>query len=354
MGTIKKLISVNELQPGMIAVKEIKYDGKVLIGQGVAITEAAIKKLRANYFLNHIEVYWECEEPETLEGTQRVKTVEEIEQSFNDFSFNVEEIFDSMESLKKAGIEEVRNFAKQIQDELKSVSSVVKNIVIHGSGSDTIFRHSVNVAALASVLGRWIGFDENQINLLTYCGILHDFGKTKINKEILGKAGTLTAKEFKEIKTHPVLGYNFIKEIPYLDSSVSYGVLMHHERMDGSGYPLGVKADKIHPFARIIAIADVFDAVNSDRVYKKSKGPFDALEVIHKEGLGKLDYEYCKVFLSHVVNYYMGESVLLNNNRVCKIIQVDANNISRPLLFDDSGFIDLKQEKNLYVERLMS
>jgi len=250
-------------------------------------------------------------------------------------------------------IEGIRSFSKQIQGELKSTSAVIKNIVLYGSGNDVIYRHSVNVAALSSILGRWIGLDENTINLLTYSAILHDYGKTKVDKDILNKVNPLTKNEIKEIKGHPVIGYNEIKKVQFLDNSVGYGVLMHHERLDGSGYPLGIKEDKIHPFAKIIAIADVFDAVNSNRVHKKSRGPFEALEIIQKESLGKLDYKYCKIFLEHIVNYYMGESVLLNTNKVCKIVQININDISRPLLFDGSVFIDLKQEKELYVEELV-
>ena len=128
---------------------------------------------------------------------------------------------------------------------------------------------------------------------------------------------------------------------------------MHHERLDGSGYPLGLKDNQIHQFARIIAIADVFDAINSDRLYKKSRGPFEALEIIKKESLGRLDYEYCNVFINHVINYYMGENVLLNNGKTCKIVQIDANDLTRPLLLDDSGFIDLKKSKDLYIEKLV-
>jgi HD-GYP domain-containing protein (c-di-GMP phosphodiesterase class II) len=265
----------------------------------------------------------------------------------------VEKILENMDSLRVSGIEEVRRFAAKIQAELQSASSVIKNIVLYGSGSDTIYRHGVNVTALSTILGKWVGLNGAQLNLLTYAAILHDFGKIKVDKRILDKPGALTTKEFNEIKAHPTIGYNYIKEIPFLDKAVSYGVLMHHERTDGSGYPLGLKEDKIHQFAKIIAIADVFDAVNSNRVYKKSKGPFEALEIIKKESLGKLDYEYCNIFLNHVVNYYMGENVMLNTKKICKIIQVDVNNLARPFLLDDTGFIDLKQRKDLVIEKLV-
>lgn len=353
MEKYKRFLSVNELKVGMITAKEIRSQGTILLGEGISITKQTISKLRDAYFYSQIEVY--CEENDTINNNydKRTKTIAQVEKNFIELSFDVQHIFKNMENLQLSSMEEVRKFAARIQEELESTSSIIKNIVLYGSGSDTIYRHGVNVAALSTILGRWIGLNEQQLNLLTYSAILHDFGKIKISKDILDKSGVLTPKEFNLIKQHPVIGYNYIKQIKFLDKSVSFGVLMHHEKSDGSGYPLGLKGDKIHQFAKIIAISDVFDAVNSDRIYKKSKKPFEALELIQNESLGKLDYEYCNIFLNHVINYYMGESVLLNNGHICKIIQVDVKNIKSPLLLDDTTFIDLRNHKDLYIEKLV-
>lgn len=353
MVATKISIDINELKPGMILAKEIEFEGRVLLAAGIAITEATINKLKNQYILNKIDIYSKEKNLYDDMLIKNEKTIEEIEESFKKLSFSMQEIFDNIHSIKINGIEEVRIFSQRIQEELKSTSLVVKNIVLNGSGEDVIYRHSVNVAALSAMLGKWIGLDENKINLLTYSAILHDFGKTKIDEKILNKVQPLRESEFKQIKRHTITAYNYIKEIAFLDNSVSYGVLMHTEREDGSGYPLGIKYDKIHKFAKIIAIADVFDAINSNRVYRKKRNPLEALEIIKKESLGKLDYEYCNIFLSNIVNYYMGERVLLNNKKIGKIIQIDLNNISKPLLLTDDGFLDLKKEKNVYVENLI-
>ena len=117
---------------------------------------------------------------------------------------------------------------------------------------------------------------------------------------------------------------------------------MHHEREDGSGYPLGITGEKIHYFAKIIAIADEFDVMNSDEAYKNKRGPFEILEIIKEKSLGKLDYEYSKIFLEHIVNYYMGEDVILNTDEKSKILQMNVNNLARPLVLKDGEFIDLE------------
>lgn len=353
MEKVKKVINVLDIKVGMIPLDDVKDDGIVLIAKGVPITETIIYRLRGRHSLGKIEVYYEYENIKDLSKTKKQKTVKEVEESFQELSFDVESIFKNMNHLEKSGIDEVRKFARKIENELESTSAIIKNIVLYGSGQDTIYRHGVNVAALSFVIGKWVGFNKVDINLLTYSAVLHDFGKVKIEKDILEKAGPLTKKEYEIIKKHPLVAYNHIKEIPFLDKRVSYGILMHHEKLNGSGYPLGLKNEEITPFAKIIAIADVFDAINSDRVYKKSKGPFEALEIVQKESLQTLDYEYCKVFLDHVVNFYFGESVLLNNGQVGKIIHIDSSNIGRPMLLCDNEFIDLKVNKNLNVEKLI-
>lgn len=348
-----KLIYIEDLKDGMILSKDLEINGRVLLVQDTQLTENIIYKLKNQYILDKIEVYDDKSQLYENMFSEKEKSIEEIEESFQKLTDNMKDIFEGIYSIQSNGIEEVRKFAKKIQEELKSTSSVIKNIVIKGSGDDAIYRHSVNVAALSAILGKWIGLDEVKINLLTYSAILHDFGKTQINPQILNKKGKLRKDEIKEIERHPTITYNHIKEISFLDSSVSYGVLMHHEREDGSGYPLGIKGDKIHIFSKIIAIADVFDVVNSNRGYKKKKGALEALEIIKEEGLRKLNYEYCDIFLKHIINYYMGESVLLSDGNVGKIIQLDINNISEPLLLCEDKFIDVKKEKNIVVENLI-
>lgn len=349
----KTPIRIDELKSGMVLAEEIRVGNVVLLSEGVEITDALMHKLKEKYFENSIMVYGKDDYEKDEININKQKTVEDIEQSFNEFSSNIEEMFENINNKIKVDITEVRNFASKIEEELNSPDAVIKNVVLHGSGGDCIFRHSVNVAALSAILGKWIGLEQKKIKLLTYAAILHDFGKTKIDKNILYKEGMLTTEERSIIKSHPIISYNFAKEIPYLHNSVTYGILMHHERLNGSGYPLEIKGDKIHPFAKIIAIADTFDAINSNRIYKKRKDPFAVLETIQKESLGKLDYEYCKIFIDHIINYYIGENVRLNTDKVCKIIQIYVNDLTRPLLLDNSEFIDLRKEKKLSIKELV-
>ncbi|MBC2582406.1 HD-GYP domain-containing protein [Clostridium sp. DJ247] len=355
MGKNECKISIYDMKPGMIIAEDIKVNNTILISRETVVTDNMIKKLQEKFIQLEVIIYSDKEEQNEnkIHKVSIRRTVEEVRENFIKISHDLESLFDNINRIGKINIDEVRNFAKRIQIYLDSPYEVIKNIVLNGSGNDPIYIHSVNVAALSSILGKWVGLNDKEISLLTYSAILHDFGKTKVGENIMLKSQRLTRKEFEQVKLHPIIAYNLTKQIPYLNNSVIYGILMHHERLDGSGYPLGIKEGKIHPFARIIAIVDIFDAVNSDRNYKKSLDPLSALEIIKRESLGKLDYKFSKIFIEQMVNYYMGEEVMLNNQKIGKIVYLDINNLSRPLLFNDDDFLDLKSQTNLHVQKLV-
>ncbi|SFD00364.1 HD-GYP domain-containing protein [Clostridium uliginosum] len=341
-----RTLSVNKLEAGMILVNEIQQNRKVLIAKDTVLTDSIISQLERAYILEKIEVYEELESNEA-------KSVRCMQNKFNEISLSLQQVFNNISKLQKTNIKEVRELSTQIQDEAKESNIIIKNVVFYGSKNDPIYRHDVNVAAISNLIGTWMGLEQNKLSLLTYAAVLHDIGKIRIDSKISKKLKPLTVTEQEIMQQHALLGYNIVKEIDFLDNSVSHAVLMHHERLDGSGYPLGIRGDAISEFAKIIAIADVFDSINSNRYYKKSRGPFEAIEIIKQESFSKLDYKYCDIFLKHLLNYYIGEHVLLNTNKICKIIQMDINDLERPLVFADNEFINLRENKDLYIQSLI-
>lgn len=350
MGETTELLNIKELKAGMIIVRDVVQNGKLLITEGTILTEEIISRLRKAYFLEKVEV--NLPNDLIIENNKSIE-IRKAEETFKEISKGLERIFENIDEFRVNGIDEIRKFSDKIQNEINSTTLIVTNIIFKGSGEDCIYRHAVNVATISGLLGKWVGLDKSKINLLIYSALLHDFGMTKIDKKIVNKPGSLTEKELKSVKEHTKIGYKYVNEIPYLDKSVSYGVLMHHERADGSGYPFGIKEGQIHPFGKIIAIADEFDAMNSDRVYRKKKGAFEVLEIIKEESLNKLDYEYAKIFIEHISNYYMGEEVILSNGEIAKILQINNNDLSRPLLLKDGDFIDLSNNKDIYIKELI-
>lgn len=349
MGNKDALISINDLREGMIVAKEIVVNNNVLVVKGTRITQSIIKKLRDVYLENALIVDGE----EIIKQNKKLdynKELKEVRKTLRNFAYQLENMFEKIKLNGKTDINDLRNFSQRIIEELISPRMIVKNIIMEGSKEDCIFKHSVNVSLLSLFLGKWLRFSGEELNLLLYTAILHDFGKTKINNKSICRPGQLSSIDMENIKNHPVIAYNLVKDIAYLSKSVKYGIVMHHERLDGSGYPLGLKDDEIHKFAKIIAIADTFDDIISNREKEKDVNPFKALEIIKGYSLGKLDYNYCNIFIEGIINYYFGENVVLNNNKVCKIINIDINNLSQPLLQCDEDFIDFRKHKELKIK----
>jgi len=143
---------------------------------------------------------------------------------------------------------------------------------------DYTFRHSLNVSLLSLIFGGHLDLPRDVLRRLAFAGLYHDVGKFKIPLEILNKPGRLSEKEFEVMKHHSRIGYELLKSHPGISEDILYGVLHHHERYDGQGYPRQLKADEKDLFARILTIVDIFDALTSDRAYKKAYTPHDSIK----------------------------------------------------------------------------
>lgn len=343
-------LSVQELKPGMVITKDIIKNGSLLIREGAIVNDELISRLNNAYFLEKIEVNISHE---VIAKNTKEAELHKVEETFKEISAGLRDMFEKLDRTKENKINDLRIFSEKIQKELNSTEIIISMVVFKGSNEDPIYRHGVNVATLSALLGKWIGLEQSKINLLIYSALLHDFGMTKLEQKVPEKADVLLEEKYKIVKQHAKIGYKYVDEIPYLDKSVSYGVLMHHEREDGSGYPLGITGEKIHGFAKIIAIADELDVLNSDETYKNERGPFGILEIIKEKSLNKLDYEFTKIFLEHISNYYMGEDIVLNTGEGAKILQINTNDLSKPLILKDGEFIDLSKNKDLFIKELV-
>nr|WP_286674277.1 HD-GYP domain-containing protein [Clostridium sp. ZBS15] len=348
------LLKISDLKTGMVIGEDVQENNNVLLSKNVVISDKILNKLQTLYNIDEVWVYGE----DSLEKAENSKKNSErefkkVEHKLNEICEDLHDVLDNTVELQKDSLKEIRKLISELQNVIKIPEILIDNLLFYGSENDSIYRHSLNVASISSLLGKWIGFEENKIKLLIYSALLHDIGKCKIDDKIINKSGRLNSKDLKKIKEHPVLGYKIIKKINFLDKSVSQSILLHHEREDGSGYPLGITGDKIPDFAKVIAIADVFEAINSNRCYRNKKSPFEAIQIIKEESFGKLDYNYCNIFLEHIVNYYIGREVKLNNNKIAKIVQMNINELDRPFIFLENEFLDLKENKDLIIEQFI-
>lgn len=218
---------------------------------------------------------------------------------------------------------------------------------------ESTYAHSINVAIICRLMGQWFGKSEEDVDILTLCGLLHDIGKIKIPRSILTKPGRLNSEEYEIIKRHPLEGYNILKNLP-IDNRIKRCALMHHERCDSTGYPLGLLKDDIEEFAIIVSIADVYDAMTSNRCYRIGLCPFEVVANFEREGFHKYNTRQVRSFLNRVVDSYMNDYVLLSNGNQGQIVWKNQEHLARPTIYLPSrNFLDLSVHPELYIQSII-
>lgn len=227
----------------------------------------------------------------------------------------------------------------QLLDECMEVVDYEEIMILFHRGTsmeEYSLRHTINVAILSGIIGKWVGFKENGIRDLVLAGLLHDFGKVKIPQELLFKSGAVSQLEKKALQAHVIHSYDAIN-IEMFPKEVLLGVLQHHERMDGSGYPQKLLGREICMTARVIAVADVYDAMISNKVYRKAETPFMVFEELFREMFGKLDPHICTVFLKHMKECLVGQVVFLSDGSQAKVIDIEEQGFAGPVLRTQDG-----------------
>lgn len=181
-------------------------------------------------------------------------------------------------------------------------------------------------------------------------GCLADCGMAKLPPRLLSRTGSLTADDYEEIHSHPIFSYKMIKDSSVIKDSVKIAVLGHHGRLDGTGYPQKLKTKPMNLFSKIIAVADVFHAMTSERTYRKKQSLFKVLEMILHDDFGKFDIGVVKVLLSSFANFFIGSRVKLNNGFIAVIIFIDAGSETRPVIkvMESEQIINLGIDRELY------
>ncbi len=225
-------------------------------------------------------------------------------------------------------VEEAGNMASDLMKTISDNNAVAFDINLLRCSDDYTFKHSVDVAMMSMIIGKNLGLDEKSLRDLALSGLLHDLGKSKIPLEILNKKGKLSEEEFALMKQHSLFGFKILKERNEFNDSILKGVLQHHEKLNGRGYPLGVGKDQIHYFAKIIAVADIYDALVTDRPYKKAYPKCEAVEMLMAM-TEELDIDILKKFLKSVILYSVDAKVVLSNGEIARVV-ANTENSMRP------------------------
>lgn len=226
--------------------------------------------------------------------------------------------------------------------------------MLQGNEEDYLFHKSVAVALTSYLIGQWSGYPSKEGMQVALSGLLHDIGKAKVDNDIWNKKGSMTDSEKIEMRRHTQYGYELLQNVPAINDGVKLAALQHHERLDGSGYPMGVTGDRIHPYARIVAIADIFHAMTQNRIYKKASSPYIAMERLKEESFGKLDPQLVRTFIHKVAQMHQNAFVKLNDGRVGRIVFTEDSYLTRPWVSVDGSIVQLTQEKQIWIEEVLA
>ncbi len=274
----------------------------------------------------------------------------------NNFVIKYEILSDKMENVFKGIRCGKKIILTDVSEELDDlIVEIIQNNNILGrirqleEKDDYTFNHSLNVSMLATMIGKWLNYSDKHIKQLALTGLFHDIGKLKVPDNIINKPGKLTGKEFEIIKKHPIYSFNILSETVGISKNVLIGVLQHHEREDGSGYPQGIKGDKIHEYAKIIAVCDVYDALTSDRKYKNKSSPFYAAEILRDQSFGVLNPKITRIFLDKVSNFYVGCKVLLSNGEKGEVIYIYPQSPTKTIVKLGDKYINFLEPQSISI-----
>jgi len=220
-------------------------------------------------------------------------------------------------------LQETRSTIGEIIEQLIENRSLMVNMIDIRSFDDYLFAHSVNVCVLSLITGLSLNYDRCQLMDLGMGALMHDIGKTLIPSQILNKPGPLNDREFNVVKQHPIYGYTILTGTgsSYVKKTSALVALQHHERYNGEGYPKGITGKDIHEFSQIVGIADVYDAMTVDRVYRKANPPNEACEMLAASGDYFFDYKLVQYFLNNIAAYPAGSIVRLSSGKTAVVME---------------------------------
>ncbi|MBQ6996667.1 MAG: HD-GYP domain-containing protein [Lachnospiraceae bacterium] len=332
-----RYVKAEHLEKGMVLVYTL-YDNneKILLKANRKLTQNYINRIQqldimGLYVFEDDEI---CEHTPTVSEQTRLKAIK---------------------SLKRLNIDDCIYIANNIVEEIRESESMIVETINLSSYDNYTYTHSVNVDILSVILGVACGLRDDELRRLSQAALLHDIGKTCVPIEILNKPGKLTEEEFAEVKKHPQYGYNMLKDNYDVSSVTRNAILSHHENEDGSGYPRNLTSEHIHLFAKIIHIADVYDALTTKRVYKDAMNPADALEYLMGNAERMFDKELVTIFMDYIAPYPLGVQVELSTGQKGLVVKNNRKMLSRPIVRLEGGaLVDLMEHLDITIVKLLT
>ena len=342
-----RYLPLDEIEEGMLLAKSIfGEDGRTLLAKGTKLTKSYLQKLKA---LNYSYLFV-GERLEDLEVQGPLS-----EQTFSQAVRAVRELFLRTAKHQNLDFKAVLDVVDFMVDEVTD-ENVLYNIIDLRNHDHYTYVHSVNVGTIATIMGKNLGLSRKELKELATGALLHDIGKMCIATQILEKKGYLTYQEYEQMRTHAKYGYELLKEDPGIGLLSAHVAYQHHEREDGSGYPRALTGKQIHLYAKIVMVADCYDAMTFGRSYRRTLWSHEALAQLASDAPLKYDPKMVKLLGQSVALYPVGGVVLLNNLEVGLVTDVTRAHLKVEFLTgEDRGKeVLLAPESLLKIERRLS
>ena len=330
-----------------IAANVYGADGRLLARTGIALTAASIGKLRQlgigsvyvkNPLLETVDV------PELVREDTRIKLVQALQATLGGSRKTGELDVGTLKGLIKTMVAEI----------IGNRDSMI-HIFDLRSYEDYVYAHSVNVAIISVLIALNMDYNEDRLCDLALGALVHDIGMLNVPREIILKMGNLTPAEAETVQAHAQQGFEIIRRRRDISTLAAHVAFQHHERFDGSGYPRRLKGEEIHEYARIAAVADIFDALIADRPHRQGMLPHEAYEVMMTLADKYLDKNILEIFLTNVAIYPVGTIVALSTGETAVVAKVFPRLQTRPvvrIILDRDGAVlkdgpDLDMAENL-------
>lgn len=317
---------MDELESGMVVARSIfSSDGRILLHSGVLLNQTYISRLESlNIGSAYIEdsLFPKIAQPqEVVSEETRVLTISAVKQTF-----------EQLEKERKLNTRLVHSVVNNLLDEILTNQQVLIGLSDIRSYDDYTFGHSVNVCILSIMSGITLHYNDIKLKEIGIGALLHDIGKIYIDPDVLNKKGELSREEYEEIKKHCEYGFEVLRQHPDIPLLSAHVAFQHHERYDGNGYPRKLGEDEIHEYSRIVAAADVYDALLADRPYRSSYSINQAITILKRMSGIHLDPQCATALISNIAVYPIGTIVELNTGSIGIVVDVNKKWPTRPIV----------------------
>ncbi len=351
-------IDLTDVKPGMVLAENIYLNDRLFLAKGTIMKSSYISRLKT-YKIRQIKIN------EIRTPHREIYQTNPVEEFYEKTYVGIKKTFNEIVKNQKINVSHIFPIVESILEAVYINQDSILLLTGYKRVPDSYFHaHSLDVCIYSLIIAKAMGLNYYETVNLGMGAFFHDIGKIKVPQHILNKQEPLSVKEFEEVKKHSFYGFQMLNEFAQIDPVIPIIILEHHERLDGSGYPLKRRESEIHKLSKIVAVADVYDALTSDRVYKKKVLPHEAAEYFLSDAGNQFDSAVINILLKNIAIYPKGCQVLLSTNAIAVVIDSNRAQPLRPIIkiitdknrnpLSDPVILDLEINFNIKIIQIFS